>query len=380
MRRFFSLRWFFQIVFFMAVVAGIMHWRWSGRSSACPGLNTTELIAPGLKLTKFQHRTLTGPVQVYVARADFAQGWRMRVAPAHDSVLRRATVSAIAAKNNAPVAVNGGFFAYEGAAIGAVCIDGEWLRLPWKNRTAIGFRPDGTGRIANLQATASVQFGDGSAVTVPQLNGYPAANALSVLTPRFASSYKLRAGELALEVEKGQVVAKVESGIARLRPEGWTLVANGIARTQLESIQVGQSAEFDVATTPAAWKDYTTILGAGPRLLRDGRIEVTHVEEEFRPDVIQRGPRTGVGIDTDGNWVFVVADGFQECSVGLTLPELALVMQQLGVRDAIHMDCGPSSVLVVNNQAINRPSWGKEPTVPNAVLITQSPTKITKNH
>jgi len=366
--RVFPLRWFLQVAFLIAIVLGISLWR----SRACPGENSTETIAPGLTLTKFQHRIAAGPVQVYVVRANFEAGWRMHMVPAADAVMKRLPVSAIAAQHNAPAAVNGGFFAYEGAAIGAVCVAGEWVRLPWKNRTAIGFRPDGRGRIANIQATARVQFGDGSTVTVANLNGYPSANAVAVLTPRFGNSYKLRARELALEVENNVVVAKVETGTARIRPGSWTLVAHGSARAQVENMGIGQTATFKVETTPADWKDFPTILGAGPRLLRDGVIEVTSVEEEFRPDVIQRGPRTGVGMDGDGNPVFVVADGFGECSVGLTLPELALVMQQAGVRDALHMDCGPSSVLVVNNRAVNRPSWGKEPTVPNALVLTRS--------
>jgi len=310
-----------------------------------------------------------GPVQLFVLRIDVRSGWRLRVAPAAYSVLKRTQVSKMTAQNAAVAGVNGGYFAYEGAAVGAVKIDDEWIRLPWKNRTAIGLRPDGTAKIDNLQATSYVEFADGKRVEIANLNGRAVPNAVCLMTPRFATTYKLRADETALEVGGNAVIAHTVTGAATIRPDGWALVANGEARARLEGIGIGEKAVLKVDTAPADWKEYSTILGAGPRLLRAGKVETTEVEEEFKPDVIWRGRRTAIGIDGNGNFMLVVVEGAPQLSVGMTIPELADEMQKQGAVDAINLDGGGSVALVIKDQLIN--SRVKEPAVANAVLVVK---------
>ena len=43
-------------------------------------------------------------------------------------------------------------------------------------------------------------------------------------------------------------------------------------------------------------------------------------------------------------------------SRGVDLPELANIMQELGCEDAINLDGGGSSALVVNGMLLNRPA------------------------
>ena len=63
----------------------------------------------GLVLTKIRKGTGHGPVQMWAARFDPRDGWRVRVAPGGD-VLERDRISRIAARRKAVLAVNGGFF------------------------------------------------------------------------------------------------------------------------------------------------------------------------------------------------------------------------------------------------------------------------------
>lgn len=81
--------------------------------------------------------------------------------------------------------------------------------------------------------------------------------------------------------------------------------------------------------------------GAGERIVTNG--ENTGTWEELHP-------RTAAGLTADGDLVFVVVDGRQEgVSEGMTTPELAEIMIDLGVEDAINLDGGGSSTLVVSN-------------------------------
>jgi exopolysaccharide biosynthesis protein len=329
----------------------------------------TNPIEGGLALTKIRRGTGHGPVQMYVVRVDPRDGWRLRVATGGASVLQRGRPSRIANRHKALVAVNGGFFAYDGAAVGALLINGEWIRLPWKGRTAVGFRPDGTARIGNMQARATAQFDSGLSVSVRDLNGWPDKGFVTALTRRFGNYYQLRSGEMAVVIKDGFVVGKPGGGGVHIHPEGFTLIASGAARLWLDKVQRGQRASLKIQ--PVGWEGFTTALGGGPRLLNNGRVEVTALEEAFRADVrVGLGPRTALGIDRDGRYIIAVVDGRQKFhSTGLTLTEMAYTMQKLGAVDALNLDGGGSTVLAVRSRVVNKPSDGTERSVSNALLV-----------
>lgn len=65
-------------------------------------------------------------------------------------------------------------------------------------------------------------------------------------------------------------------------------------------------------------------------------------------------PRSSVGLSRDRRWLYmVVAEGRLPGFEGLTLNQLARVYRSLDVRDAINLDGGGSTTLVINNQRIN---------------------------
>ncbi len=330
---------------------------------------SVDKSAGGLALTKIRRGTGHGPVQMWAVKLDPRDGWRVRLAPAGYSVLQRALPSRLAARHKALLAINGGFFAYDGAAVGAVLVNGEWIRLPWKGRTAVGFRGDGTARIDNLQASAFVDFSGGLRLPIRDLNGWPDTGQVTALTQRFLRYYTLRPGEMAVVVKNGVVISKPGGGGAPVSAFGFTLVASGAARPYLEKIARGEKANLSI--TAPGWDGITTALGGGPRLLRDAQVEVTALREAFRSDVRDGpGPRTAFGIDAQGRYIILVADGRQKFySDGLTLTELAFTMQKLGAIDAMNLDGGGSTVMAVRGKVVNRPSDGRERSVSNALLV-----------
>lgn len=367
----FPLRWWLQLICLGILLACIVFWR----PPVATLQNSTTTLQPGLTLRKYAYQSPAGQVQIYVVRGEKASGWKLNMAVAQGNVMQRETVSQIAMREKVPAAVNGGFFAYNGAALGAMKKDGEWIRLPWKNRTALGLKADGTAHIANLRGAVKIEI-NGVAYQNAALNGGAGADGMAVLTPRYGTTYQLKAGENALEVTDGKISKLVTMSSANIRANGFLIVANGTSLPALTGAQIGQSAAWKVETTPEDWDDYPTILGAGPHLVNGGIARETSLEEEFRPDVLQRGSRTGIGIAANGDVLFVIADGNSANSYGLTLPELAQLMVKEGAQDALHMDCGPSSVLIINGQIANhpwpnQPSGLKEPTVPNALFMAR---------
>ncbi len=97
-------------------------------------------------------------------------------------------------------------------------------------------------------------------------------------------------------------------------------------------------------------------LGAGPMLLRDGEFRVSSDQEGFFGTSIPRiHPRTAAGVTEDGALILLVVDGRQPESRGVSLQELAAIMRGTGAVDALNLDGGGSSALVVNGLLLNRP-------------------------
>lgn len=345
--------------------------------------DTTREIAPGLTLRSVATQTPQGPLRYWLVKAapdKFDLGLQI---PDETDAQKKRSVRALAAQSGAIVAVNGGFFAYGGAAVGAVKADGKWQRLAWKSRTALGWSntgettPPHEGRgwivpdlpqIGPLSGYCDLAITGGNSPWRSEqaaLNGFTLPgqraeiiNGFSVLTSQFARKYTLRNGEIAFS--KG--AKPIQSGDVDLQSGSFWVIARGNA-TRGINLENPPSFAFAVRTSPIGFDAYPHILGAGPRLIERGAIKTTEVEEEFRPDVVARGPRTCIGWDAAHNWLFLVADGRSASSVGLTLPETAQLFGRLGAVEAMNLDGGSSTQLVVSGELLNTPS-GFDPVNP----------------
>ena len=118
------------------------------------------------------------------------------------------------------------------------------------------------------------------------------------------------------------------------------------------------------------WDRAVQIVGAGPRLVENGRVHVTAGEEQFPGDIrYGRAPRSAVGVTSGGKIVFAVVDGRQSHSHGLTLTEFAELLVKFKVQNAINLDGGGSSALYVKNEIVNAPSDGSERAVGSALIL-----------
>ena len=101
-----------------------------------------------------------------------------------------------------------------------------------------------------------------------------------------------------------------------------------------------------------AWQAFSF----GPGLLEDGSIPISLDTEVGRAKA--SNPRTAIGIIDDLHYVFVVSDGRSDESEGLSLYELAVFMQELGVKTAYNLDGGGSSTMYFNGNVVNNPTSG----------------------
>ena len=92
----------------------------------------------------------------------------------------------------------------------------------------------------------------------------------------------------------------------------------------------------------------------GPALIQNGHIAISQNDEGGI--AMANNTRTAIGIIDELHYVFVVSDGRTNESQGLSLYELAQVLQQYGCQTAYNLDGGGSSTMYFNGQVVNHPT------------------------
>ncbi|MCR5502472.1 MAG: phosphodiester glycosidase family protein [Lachnospiraceae bacterium] len=92
----------------------------------------------------------------------------------------------------------------------------------------------------------------------------------------------------------------------------------------------------------------------GPGLISDGTVTVR--KEQDVNVVGQHHPRTSIGMIEKNHYIFLVADGRFDNNVGLTLYQMATILQSFGVKCAYNLDGGGSSTLWFQGSILNHPT------------------------
>jgi len=315
---------------------------------------------------------------------------------------QRETTSALAAGADAVAAVNAGFFVLDpragapGDPAGVGVYDGRLLsepvsgrpalvvhdngkrnqvtRLTWQGRVTAGktsLALHGINRVPGLIRNCGGSEGD--TPTALPLHDVTCTNPdqLVAFTADFGASTPQGPGTEAVLDERGRVVELRTPRGGPLPPGGSSVQATGRYAADLTALaRPGERLRIETAlrddrghrVTPSPRTD---IVNGGPELVRDGRLHVTPATDGMvHPGdpswyygwVHKRNPRTLAGVDAAGRTVLITADGRSTDSLGLSITESAEVARSLGLRDAVNLDGGGSTTMVVKDQVINSPS------------------------
>lgn len=123
-----------------------------------------------------------------------------------------------------------------------------------------------------------------------------------------------------------------------------------------------------------AWKPKDAI-GAGPLLIKNGVYQNLWENELFDEasgvGPTYNHPRSAIAYHPNGYLIFFVCEGRNKTvnTPGLTLKEVADLLLDLGCSEAINLDGGGSSYMLMNGKETIIPSDGKQRTIPNIVAI-----------
>ncbi len=121
------------------------------------------------------------------------------------------------------------------------------------------------------------------------------------------------------------------------------------------------------------WRMQTAV-GGGPVLLQNGEIKITNEEElkfSGKNGLTDKHPRTAMGYTADGSLIIMVIQGRSADAAGATLPQTAQLFKDLGCVEALNLDGGGSSCMIINGKPTIRVSDATgQRAVPAVFIIT----------
>lgn len=254
---------------------------------------------------------------------------------------------ALAKAWQADLAINGGYFnRIRKLPLGAIKRQGHWLSGPILGRGAIGWGSGERPVFGRLVMEETVTGPRGSFLLGPLNSGY-VQTGVARYTHHWGSHYHpLTQGETGVLVQGNRVVRhfapfQFKGGVA-LTPESWLLVARYGATLPL---RLGDSVALSQRLNPGVFGQQPHIVGAGPLLLLGGRPVLNPGLENFSSQFQrEKAPRSVVAWGQGQLWLFTV-QGLG--NPGPTLQDTTQLAQQLGMEDALNLDGGSSTTLVV---------------------------------
>lgn len=331
-------------------------------------------VRPGILYTHFRMSVLGNPLHAYVIQVSLdREGIGIRPILANDKLNSLETVPSMARRTGAVAAVNGSFYnrsEKDPFPVGFLMINGRTVYFSHVHRSAFGltrqkiplFGYPKTKGIIYLEKTGEYFFLWG-------MNRRRSADDALVYTPEYGAATGTNVYGREIRVSNDRV-AGMQYGNSHIPPDGFVISLHGESMKYFNWFQRGDRVRLYFVVDPA-WLDVYNSITGGPMLIRGGKTALdTSVSEKLRQGYSNRIPATAVGNTLDGRLIFVVMDGRQKkFSIGVTFSELADFMRSLGAINAIGMDGGGSSTMVIDGAVVNRPSEGGPRRVSNAIGV-----------
>jgi hypothetical protein len=330
-----------------------------------------EEAARGIVYSAAGVLTDNGPLVTHVLDVDMnVSKISLGIAIGEDRLGGREALTSMAGRRGAAAAINGGYFIMDsGTAIDMLIVRGKVLILPERFRGFFGIDHSGKTIFMRPRAELSVRVADRRPQYVHRLNWPPEPGMICLYTPEFGTSTGTKPERREVIVRDNKV-SGFSGGNSAIPPDGFVISADDANSEFVDSLKDGDPVEVIISSYP----DLQSIefgITAGPTLISGGMMQ-DKLAEDFNATsniVVGRNPRTAVGRTKNNHIVFAVVEGRSTRSIGMSLEELAAFMKSLGAVDAINLDGGGSSEMVIRGKIMNNISDGKERPLANALLV-----------
>jgi hypothetical protein len=347
-------------------------------------------VAPGVRFTKIiDERT---PRRIFILRADLAKfPATFDVTLAGPTLGYRATVPQMAKANDAVAAINGDFSSrIVGRPIHAFIEDGTFVQSAGPGGASLTVSKTGE-RVMSAPTRQQMSVTDSQTGLQWRIdrwnNGPPDVGEIAAFTPAGGSLETPPADACSVHLAPSgpptpsvgapgfdQAFSIDDSGC---RDEPMSVGSGGVVLstvagtdegTALRSLALGTTMTIHLSL---GFEDAYDVIGGDTMLVNGGRVSVPTFCGSY---LCQAQPRTAIGVSSDDKLLMVVVDGRQpRYSLGLSMLGFARLMKKLGAVDALNLDGGGASTMVVRDKVVNRPSDGSLRRVATAAMILRGP-------
>ncbi|MBP0010333.1 phosphodiester glycosidase family protein [Roseofilum sp. Belize Diploria] len=265
----------------------------------------------------------------------------------------------LARQSQVAAAINAGFFNRNNRLpLGVIRDNGEWISGPILNRGAIAWNDRGQFLIDRLTLTETLTTQSSQQYPILYLNSGYVKPGLSRYTRAWGSTYTpLTDNETLISVNGDRVISQTQTtqagtGQFSIPPQGYLLVHRG--QDLRPSIPPRSRLQLQTTSSPDLTSNYPFTLGAGPLLMKNGRIVLDAQGESFSQAFIrQQASRSAIGLTSNGQLIIAAVHN-RSYGKGPTLTEMAQIMQHLGTVDALNLDGGSSTGLYLGGELLDR--------------------------
>lgn len=317
------------------------------------GSSNVVEVEKGVKYVRMIRFYKNKPVRINIVEMSLGvnQGLAVEPAIASETLASRNKISNIAGRDNAIVAINGGYFKPQtGVPLGTLMINKKVYTGPIYDRVAMGIFDNGF-EMARVQLKANVVTNKGG-LKIDNINQPRMLSTNTIVYTPDWGEYSPPSPKYGKQlVISGGKLIKISYGRSQIPKDGFVIVG---PQKSLDTIANARKFKLDIKINPE-WKDVNHIISGGPYLVKNGDIYVDMTAQKLA-SIGGRNPRTAIGYTKDNSLIMLTADGREGASIGLTLIELANLMKELGCVNAMNLDGGGSTVMYVKGKIVNKPA------------------------
>ena len=325
-------------------------------------------IAPGVVHTSYM---LQGPYTLDVVAVDLREGslnietFRPESLTTTTEQVRRRSIGG----GRVLAAINADFFSFKTHwPVGNQVSGGKMVVGLPSRRSHVGLSAAGRPMMEPLTFTGSMSWGWSTTAGLQGVN-IPVDSTGPVMYNEFwGASTRTPAGTWEAVIRplgEWEVNDTMRCAVERVDRRGNALLSEGRAVISwtgagvTEVVKPGDTVTVVLSLGSTAWS-LKEVVGGGGRILVDGHPaddSLAAREGIGRKFLEDRHPRTFVGIDRDSTTLFLcTVDGRQASSIGMNFRELAWFFRSIGGWNAVNLDGGGSTTMVVDGRIVNNPS------------------------
>jgi hypothetical protein len=328
----------------------------------------TQTIVPGVTLSRIHDSY--GPEEIRSLKVDPAAPVTMDVALARSTFPGWARTSQMAAAHGAIAAVNGDFGIENGRPLHPFAMDGSLVQTGTNAGSAFAISanelheylgaPKENVKVTTPTTSFPLTHWNSGVPAWGEISGYSTVGGSVERPPGNACSARLMpvggpgwSTKLQSGIVQSFKVNQVLCASSAMPLSGGVVISSrdgGSAAPRISNLVLGSTLKLSWSF---GWPGVMDAVGGQPQLLSNGQV----VAPTGCGYLCEKQPRTGVGITAGGKLLLVTVDGRQpQWSQGMTLVQFANEMKREGAVNALNLDGGGSTTMVVKGVKVNRPT------------------------